>query len=67
MLVFFPKNAVKCPLETSAKDGLARRLSPRYCMPIEDITAKSREREVQREKEGASFFVSISLSKVDYL
>ena len=33
--------AVKCPLETSAKRGLARRLSPHNFVPIENMPSKS--------------------------
>jgi len=36
-----PEISVKCPLEAPAKDGLARRLSPCNCVPIENMTAKS--------------------------
>ena len=36
-----PENAVEFPLETSAKDGLARRLSPCNCVPTENTTAES--------------------------
>ena len=39
--IFFPSNAVKCPLGTSTKDGLARRLSPCNCVPIESMAARS--------------------------
>ena len=42
-LIFFfnPKNAVECPLETSAKDDLARHLSPHNFVPIENLTFTS--------------------------
>jgi len=36
---FFLQNSVKCPLEMSAKDGLARRLSPCYGLPLENIAS----------------------------
>ena len=41
IFVFDPKNAVECPLETSAKDDLARRLSPHNFVPIENLTFTS--------------------------
>ena len=41
IFVFDPKNAVECPLETSAKDDLARRLSPHSFVPIENLTFTS--------------------------
>ena len=41
IFVFDPKNAVECPLETSAKDDLARHLSPHNFVPIENLTFTS--------------------------
>jgi hypothetical protein len=41
IFIFDPKNAVECPLETSAKDDLARHLSPHNFVPIENLTFTS--------------------------
>ena len=60
-----PKNAVKCPLETSAKDGLARRLSPCNCVPIENMAARSpwTQRRTRGTKWNLTFYHAQKLSK----
>ena len=60
-----PRYTVKCPLETSAKDGPARRLSPYNCVPIENMAARSpwTQRQTRSTKLYPTFYHAQKLSK----